>query len=100
MTCDHNLASRSESETLLPNDFKALVRELDRGRRGRFGMLLGGQSPWAVLQAWEDWAFHLMLSRGKQIELWELALEAASSLHRALLEGEVQNGNLGPDSAD
>src|SRR6185503_4530205 len=65
-----------------------------------FGMLLGGQSPWAALQAWEDWAFHLMLSRGKQIELWELALEAASSLHRAPLEGEVQNGSLGSSSPD
>ena len=100
MNPNRSPANRSEIETLPAGDFKALVHELDRGRRGRFGMLLGGQSPWAALQAWEDWAFHLMLSRGKQIELWELALEAASSLHRALLEGEVQNGSLGSSSPD
>ena len=88
------------SATTLPNEFKTLVHQLDRRRRGHFGMLLGGQSPWAALQAWEDWAFHLMLSRGKQLELWELALEATSSLQRALLEGEAQSGILGPNSAD
>jgi polyhydroxyalkanoate synthase subunit PhaC len=63
-----------------------LLHEFDHKLRGRFGILLGGQSPWAALQAWEDWAFHLMLSHGRQIELCELALEAASSLYPALLD--------------
>ena len=88
------------SAITLPSEFKALVHQLDRGRRGRFGMLLGGQSPWAALQAWEDWVFHLMLSRGKQIELWELAFEAVSSLYPTLLKGEAQSGILEPNSAD
>ena len=81
------------NETLPAGDFNALIHEFDRRRRGRFGILLGGQSPWAALQAWEDWAFHLMLSSGKQIELCELALESASSLFRALMAGEAQDGN-------
>src|SRR5512133_2804818 len=74
MASDHVLAKRSDAATALPDHFKSLIHELDRRRRGRFGILLGGQSPWAVLQAWEDWAFHLMLSSAKQIELCELAL--------------------------
>ena len=67
------------------NDF---MLEFDRRRRGRFGLLLGGQSPWAALQAWEDWAFHLMISSGKQLELSELAAETALSLARAALASE------------
>jgi polyhydroxyalkanoate synthase len=76
------------------------IRELDRERRGRFGMLLGGQSPWAALQAWEDWAFHLMLSSGKQTELCEMAWEAASSLGRAALEHEGPGSGSGAKSDD
>jgi poly[(R)-3-hydroxyalkanoate] polymerase subunit PhaC len=72
-----------------PNDFNVIMREFDREVRGSLGILLGGQSPWAALQAWEDWAFHLMLSRGRQIELCELASEAASSLYLALLDSEA-----------
>jgi len=45
MNPNRSPANRSEIETLPADDFKALVHELDRGRRGRFGMLLGGQSP-------------------------------------------------------
>ena len=41
-----------------------------------------------------------MLSSGKQIELCELASEAASSLYRALLTGEAQATALGPNSED
>ena len=41
-----------------------------------------------------------MLSSGKQIELCELALESASSLYRALLAGEAQDGDAGPIGED
>ena len=100
MTPDHVLAKRSDAATALPGHFKSLMHELDRRRRGRFGILLGGQSPWAALQAWEDWAFHLMLSSARQIELCELASQSASSLYRALLEGEAQIRDLGTNSED
>ena len=95
MTPHQTLTKHSDPGTALPLHFNALIHELDRRRRGRFGILLGGQSPWAALQAWEDWAFHLMLSSGKQIELCELALESASSLYRSLLTGEAQDGDAG-----
>jgi Poly-beta-hydroxybutyrate polymerase N terminal len=82
MTLDQNPVTASGPGARRSN----LLHEFDRKLRGHFGILLGGQSPWAALQAWEDWAFHLMLSRGRQIELGELALEAASSLYLALLD--------------
>ena len=100
MTPHQTLTKHSDPGTALSLHFTALIHELDRRRRGRFGILLGGQSPWAALQAWEDWAFHLMLSSGKQIELCELALESASSLYRALLAGEAQDGDAGPIGED
>ncbi|MBN9043214.1 MAG: hypothetical protein BGP05_04410 [Rhizobiales bacterium 62-47] len=85
MTSNRALAKLSDTATSLakyPND---IMREFDRRRRGRLGLLLGGQSPWAAFQAWEDWAFHLMLSSGKQLELYELATETAFSLSNAAL---------------
>ena len=97
MTPDQTPATRPDAQTALST---SLIREFDRERRGRFGMLLGGQSPWAALQAWEDWAFHLMLSSGKQIELCEMAWEAASSLGHAVLEREGRGSGPGSDSGD
>lgn len=97
MTTEQTQATRPDAEAA-PS--ASPIRELDRERRGRFGMLLGGQSPWAALQAWEDWAFHLMLSSGKQIELCEMAWEAASALGRAALEREGPGSGSGPKSDD
>ncbi|WP_375269645.1 PHA/PHB synthase family protein [Phenylobacterium sp.] len=54
----------------------------DRRLHGRFALLSGGQSPWAALQAWEDWAFHLSVAPGRQIELWREAADAAMTLWR------------------
>lgn len=71
----------------LPAASTSPFREFDRRRIGRFGILLGGQSPWAATQAWQDWAFHLMLSSGKQIELCELALDSMTSFWRQILTG-------------
>jgi polyhydroxyalkanoate synthase subunit PhaC len=100
MTSDQALARHSDAGTALPGHSTSLIREFDRGRRGLFGILFGGQSPWAALQAWEDWAFHLMLSGGKQLELGELASEAALSLYRELLTGEAQSGDFEPSCED
>ncbi|MTV15470.1 MULTISPECIES: alpha/beta fold hydrolase [Bradyrhizobium] len=96
MSHDQSPTSGSEIAGSLPGDINALVHELDRRRRGHLGMLLGGQSPWAALQAWEDWAFHLMISHAKQIELWELALQASMSL----VEGKLANDGPGSEFAD
>ena len=90
----------SDSGTRGSNVSNLMMHEFDRKLRGHLGILLGGQSPWAALQAWEDWAFHLMLSYGRQIELRELASEAASSFYRTPLTSEAQGGDLGPKSDD
>jgi polyhydroxyalkanoate synthase len=100
MTPDQTLARRSDAAIGSPSRSTSLIHEFNRRLRGRFGIFAGGQSPWAALQAWEDWAFHLMLSSDRQIELWELASEGASSLGRALLTGDAQDGELGPNSDD
>jgi len=57
-------------EPCAPRDAREdALRELDRRLRGRFARLTGGQSPWAALQAWEDWLFHLSVSPARQLEL-------------------------------
>lgn len=43
--------------------------EWDRTLHGRFARLTGGQSPWAAFQAISDWAFHLAVSPGRQVEI-------------------------------
>lgn len=66
----------------------ASLRDLDRRLRGRIAQITGGQSPWAALQAWEDWAFHLATAPGRQVELaWRWA-EAMSALGRNVSSGE------------
>ena len=51
------------------------LSDWDRRLRGRMATLTGGQSPWAANQAWQDWAFHLAISPGRQLELWRSALD-------------------------
>lgn len=67
---------------LQPEATEASLRDLDRRLRGRFAHLTGGQSPWAALQAWEDWLFHFSVSPARQIELswrWYEAMQALSA---------------------
>ena len=53
------------------------AENLDHRLRAGFAAALGGQSPWAALQAWEDWAFHLATSPGQQMDLWKQAIHTA-----------------------
>lgn len=54
--------------------------QLDQRMRGRLATLTGGQSPWAAMQAWEDWAYHLVVSPGHQLALWERAIATGAAL--------------------
>ncbi len=65
-----------------PESHRPSLSDLDRVLRGRFGAVTGGQSPWAAFQAWEDWAFHLSVSPGRQMELAWQAWQAAVALVR------------------
>jgi polyhydroxyalkanoate synthase len=48
--------------------------QLDRSLHAGFGQLTGGLSPAALGGAYLDWAVHLMVSPGRQLELANLAL--------------------------
>ncbi|MES2721607.1 MAG: alpha/beta fold hydrolase [Pseudomonadota bacterium] len=77
----------------LPGEVKsgAPFSDLDHQLRGRFAALFGGQSPWAALQAWEDWAFHLSVAPGRQLELWRGASAAALSLWGQARSGQERS---------
>jgi len=79
----------------------ASLLDFDHHLRGKFATLTGGQSPWAALQAWEDWAFHLSTAPGRQLELWRDASSAALSLWgQAWRGGEVADWAFKPEPAD
>ncbi len=79
---------------------EALFRDLDRQWRGRVARLTGGQSPWAALQAWEDWAFHLSISPARQIELWWRWAEALQALARAASATDSKDWAFKPEPGD
>jgi polyhydroxyalkanoate synthase subunit PhaC len=54
--------------------------DADQRLRGRLATLTGGQSPWAAMQAWEDWAHHLVTSPGRQLALLGRAATAGAAL--------------------
>jgi len=45
----------------------------DRNMRGQLATFVGGQSPWAAMAAWQDWIYHLGVSPGRQVALWQQA---------------------------
>lgn len=61
--------------------------QLDQRVRGRLATLIGGQSLWAVTDAWQDWAYHLAVSPGRQATLLGKAATTAAALaaHAATL---------------
>lgn len=78
-----------------------VMGELDRRLRGRYAIATGGQSAWAALQAWEDWAHHLMEAPGRRLELWRRAGQAALALARQPPTGAAQDDwAFRPEPAD
>ncbi|PPB81781.1 polyhydroxyalkanoate synthase [Albidovulum inexpectatum] len=53
------------------------LQDLDRGLNAQIATLTGGLSPTALTQAWADWAMHLALSPGKQMQLGAKAARKA-----------------------
>ena len=91
---DHLDACEPERET------EDLLRDLDRRLRGRFAHLTGGQSPWAALQAWEDWYFHLAASPARQIELWWRWSEALQALAASASAENREDWGFKPEPGD
>jgi polyhydroxyalkanoate synthase len=75
--------------------------EFDRRIRGALARLIGGQSPWAAAQCWEDWSFHLATSPGKRAELFWRAGEAAMALWgQSFGTGDQADWAFKPDAFD
>ena len=90
-----------ESDPCAQNDAtEELLRDLDRRLRGRFAHLTGGQSPWAALQAWEDWLFHLSVSPARQIELWWRWHGAMQTLSAGAQANEQKDWAFKPEPGD
>lgn len=83
-----------------PRDAAAQTSRLDQQLRGRVASLLGGQSPWAAVQAWEDWAYHLALSPMRQIDLWRSSAEAMWSLAGSLQGAARESWAFKPAPSD
>ena len=69
-----SLASRTPSR-VLDQKFQALIAQAT-----------GSQSPALNTMAFYDWMVHLMASPGKQLELWQLATQMLTELHRFAVE--------------
>jgi polyhydroxyalkanoate synthase len=82
------------------NETEALLRDLDRRLRGRFARMNGGQSPWAALQAYEDWLFHLSVSPARQLELWWRWGEAVGRIAAAASDTEPAGWAFRPEPGD
>ncbi|MEP3049222.1 MAG: alpha/beta fold hydrolase [Roseibium sp.] len=78
---DKSNVSPQKAKPLLPVTIEPKVERspdhphhnLDRGARAAMARLSGGVSTHAMIQAWTDWAQHLVQSPGRQLELAELA---------------------------
>ncbi len=62
---------------------------LDRALHAATAKLTNGLSPNATLAAWADWAGHLAAAPGRQMALWERAVDNATALARDALRGEA-----------
>ena len=62
---------------------------LNRATRAALARMTGGVSPYAALEAWADWAAHLAIAPGRQIELAERAQRNAWQLLDFALRGAM-----------
>lgn len=71
----------------------AAVPVLDRAVKAQMAKVTGGLSPAALAGAYLDWATHLAISPGKQVQLWEKAIRKGLRLSgfaaKAAVPGET-----------
>ncbi|MFN7054061.1 PHA/PHB synthase family protein [Hyphomonas sp.] len=91
---------RAQPACAAEDETEELLRDLDRRLRGRFARMTGGQSPWAALQAYEDWLFHLSVSPARQFELWWRWGEAANRLVAAAAHPAPEDWAFKPEPGD
>ncbi|SHE32527.1 polyhydroxyalkanoate synthase [Ruegeria intermedia] len=77
-----SMAARPGNDTSAPgspacaaeDQTSAAVPVLDRAVKAQMAKVTGGLSPAALAGAYLDWATHLAVSPGKQVQLWEKAI--------------------------
>lgn len=74
----------------------AFLQDLDRGLNAQIAALTGGLSPTALGQAWADWAMHLALSPGKQMQLSAKAARKAQRYASWLTSCALRNQQATP----
>lgn len=70
-------------------------KEIDRVAHAGVAKATSGLAPSVLAEAWMDWAVHLAVSPGKQMELAEMAMRNAQAFW-----GEALEGNSVPDAPD
>lgn len=65
---------------------------LNRVTRAALAKMTGGLSPYAAMKAWADWAAHLAVAPGRQIEIIERAQRNAGQLVRYAMTSAWQGG--------
>lgn len=72
---------------------------MDRAAHAAVGKATSGLSPSVLVEAWTDWAVHMAVSPGKQLQLMEAAIKNAQSLSVAAV-GAMSGGVATPDAAE
>ncbi|MGZ3273283.1 MAG: PHA/PHB synthase family protein [Caulobacteraceae bacterium] len=80
MAYDRAVESEEPADSMETTADARPLDQFDQRFRGRLGALIGGQSPWAVMNAWQDWAYHLAASPGRQLALLRGAASTAAAL--------------------
>jgi len=80
----------------VPGAFRAAAGEVDHAVRAAIVRANGGISPASAAEAWIDWAIHLGLSRGKQLELNQSALRTIVDLCSWMIRGGEPPRQPGP----
>lgn len=100
---DPQVPSPGPSSTSPPGqDDVASFETLDRLARAVVARLTRGASPYAQFAAWLDWAAHLSVAPGRQLELQLQAITAAARLVRFATEnpGDAAQAPFAPEDGD
>ena len=80
-------------------------RNLDKAARAARARLTGGVSPFAMMDAWGDWALHMAGAPGRQLELAERAVHSMTAIWQHALttlgsDGAAPEPPFRPDAQD
>jgi polyhydroxyalkanoate synthase len=80
MAYDQTVGPEPAMDRLRASAPPAEFDQMDQRVHGQLATLIGGQSPWSVADAWQDWAYHLAVSPARQVALFRQAAATAAGL--------------------